>query len=255
MDVPKALEHTQRVADLLTNRQDNPSWRQALDVAFLQAAFDHKHQQPCFNGPDGITYFGLIVPDVGEIAVVRPQDHLDYMVDWVMGAAILTPEGQAAWVYSPGDVVSLKLHGTSAYQWKGNWNELPDVEAYSQGGAVYVGEPNEHMLPPFAARCLEFAMRQSYRRRPPLTDREPGVAVLRLGSRMAAEDPSELTLNVTQEDLESADDLRSLFTLAAAHLPRYVANRLISSNHRVAADFTSLREIVLKAGLTLAPDR
>lgn len=257
MDVEKALEQTRRVVDLLNDRRGDRDWQTALDAAFLAAAFDHDHVQPCFNGPDGLTYFGYVIPDVGEITVANPLEQLDYMVHWVTGAVILTPDRQAAWVYSPGDVVSMKLHGTSAFAWGGNWDRGPDLEAYETGGAFRVGHPNEHMLPPLAARSLEFALRHLYGVRPALAGREPAAAVVRAPSSTHPEDPSELSINISLDEIgESPEVLQGFQQCAGRHLPAHIEKRLIwPSRLPDQQAFLPLRKIIEDAGLEPAPAR
>lgn len=244
---------TQEFADLLgKGKSGDLDWQDQLDASFINGLFDHDYEQPYMIGPDGKRYFAFKLPQTQKILPIIPSQPLDDMVEWGAGAAILNQRGEAVYVYSPGDVVSFKLFGQTVKRWQGGWAELPDAEAYFQGGEMEVGMPNEHMMPPLAARCADFYLRHWMKSFPYYAGREPGVCLIRMKTHNRPEDASDLIFNIFSDDEPVASAGEGMATYIGSLLPRHLANRVITGNREPFGNFTytPLREYFEKAGLS-----
>ncbi len=244
---------TKEFADLLGKGQPSDlDWQDQLDAAFIHGLFDHDYKQPYMIGPDGKRYFAFKLPQTQKIHPIMPSQPLDDMVEWGAGAAILNQRGEAVYVYSPGDVVSFKLYGKAVKRWAGGWSELPDADSYFQGGEMSVGTPNEHMMPPLAARCADFYLRHWMSSFPFYSNREPSVCLIRLKAHDQPEDASDLIFNIFADDEPIASSGDSMATYMGSLLPRHLANRIVVGKQDPFGDlpYTPLREYFEKAGLS-----
>ena len=253
------IELTDELIELLNERNDaDPEWQKMLDVAFFSALFDHDVKQPYFAGPDGFRYFGFKVPvSQSLIAGVSLDLVIEDLVAWGAGAVILTPDGEPAYVYSPGDIISLYLYKTAKVPWTGSWAEEPNLEEYEAGGNVTIMTPNKEMFPPLVARCLDFYLRLYLDKNATFAGREPGILVIRLESHSRPEDSSELVLNVFAEDfpLPNGMTFDGFLEWIGYLLPRHLRLRLIGMSNNVLdlSDFKSLRDLYTAAGLEAVP--
>ncbi len=252
-DYEAATENTKNLARLLGRREDsNPIWQASLDDAFFYGLFDHNPVQPYIIGPDGKRYFAYYLPHPGEINAVVPCTQIDDMVEWGAGAAILDRTGHDIYVYSPGDIVGFKLYGKSGLNWIGGWAKEPDFEAYARGGPGTSAKPNEHMMPPLVARCLEYYIGRWMRERIS-PERELGVSLLRLGSHTQPEDSSDLAFNIFLEDC--GNDVREtgrMMSYIGSCMPRHLNLRVVLNDRGCfgALPFTPVKDFFLEAGLS-----
>ena len=253
------LELTDEIIELLNDRKEgDPEWQRMLDIAFFAAAFDHDRDQPFFVGPDGHRYFGFKVPVTGtNISATCFQWVIDELITWGAGAAILSPEGDAAYVFSPGDVISLYLWQTTEVPWSGGWGEEPDMEAYSSGGNVLFGAPNAEMLSPMVARCVDFYLSLYFENKPVFAGRVPSVVTIRHESHTQPEDASDLVMNVFADDfpLPNGMTYETFLQWIGYLFPRHLRKRLLGmmSTSVDPESFRTLRQIYLDAGLEAIP--
>lgn len=248
-----AVQHTFRVASLLKDRRDDDAdWQDQLDFAFLNAVFDHNYQQPYTIGPDGLRYYQFVIPQQGNITPIIPLMALDEMVEWGSGAVILNREAKALYVYSPGDVVAMKLYGKTIIRWKGEWAGPPDTDAYSRGGNITTGTPGEELMPPLAARCADFYLKHWMKAQPNLADRTPGVSTIRLASKTEASQSSELVFNIFSDEIPETGQGNSIVDYIAHFFPRHIAKRIIVGSRLgfASLEFTQLAALYEKAGMT-----
>lgn len=250
------LSNTERVVALVSGlaTADDRMWAE-FDAAFLDAAFTSDPSQPYFPGPHGLACYGFVV-DPESLFLVSPRTVLKDIAYWVAGAAVVSGARELLFAYSPGEVLSLALWGRSRVRWGGRWSEPPDTEEYRRGGQITAGRPNADLLPPLAARALEFCLRPIFAGRPGLAGRVPSVCGLRPTSRSGPEDPTDLAINITASDLggdgaAAVDFLRTV----GWFLPLPIATRLITMPESLIAGsaVTPLKDIVMAGGLDLAP--
>lgn len=257
-EIEEGLAQTNKFIGFLNNQEeDNIEWQQEFDRTFLTCVFDHDSHQPFFVGPDGSRYFAFkLPPGKGHtISVASPKLVLSQMVEWASGAAILTSYGETAYVFSPGDIVSLALSGVTHVKWKGGWAEEPDYEFYRSGGEASVARPNEQMFPPLVARCLDLYLRWYFSGQSQLADRTPSIALIRPSNHIHAEDASDLMLNVFLSDFPNESDAGQFLTWIDHFVPRHLRLRIFmqDSNYLSPSEFTPLETIYLEAGLQPAP--
>ncbi len=260
MDNSACLAQTNKLITLLNQGgEGNLDWQAQFDEAFKNAIFDHDFAQPYFVGPDHFRYYGFKVPgEMGtEISVAKPREVLDELVHWSAGAAILTQSGQEIYVFSPGDIISLKLFGTTQVLWKGGWGQEPDWEFYESGGPASMGRPNDQMVPPLVARCLDTYLSRYFSSQEKLATRIPGITLIRPDKHVNPEDASELMLNVFPEDFNADEEFTPghFLTWIDRLLPRHLRIRLImqSQNYVNPEDFTPLKTMFMEAGLEPGP--
>jgi hypothetical protein len=255
-EIRTAIEKGKEVYAMLGNpKYGDPEWEDQLDLTFLDAAFAYDAEGPYFTGPDGCGYFAF-KPPTESSTLTSPRAALADLVEWATGAAVLDETGTTTAVYSPGDVVCFQLAGRSRVRWGGNWENPPDGAAYARGGEVQVGKPSEIMFPALAARSLDFFFRSFLRPMPDLAARiEPSIALVRLTSLTSPEDPSDLAVNLTIDDLGGDADKLNAFLLGAGHfLPRNLAIRLISLSAPINPEaLTPLKTIIEEGGLKPIP--
>ena len=77
--------------------------------------------QPCFHGADMANYFGFVLPGSGPSYFTTPEFELDEVIEYALGGTIRNQDRKDLYFYSPGDMVGLKLFGTTAYKWGGTF--------------------------------------------------------------------------------------------------------------------------------------
>jgi hypothetical protein len=255
VDIPAALAQTDAFYRLMAEgRFLENDWHDQKDHAFLNGMFEVNPDQPFFLGPDGLTYASFRVP-AGKLQNMRPQDGLDLLIRWVAGAVVFGSNNEPACIYSPGDVVAMALDGKTRRLWEGRWNEPADAEAYRRGGMGWIGQPSAEVLPPLAARSLEFGLRGLFSRLEKLKGRLPGVILHRLAIHDKPEDPSDIGLNVFVDDVEGTGvTMQAVVDRASHFLPHRIGLRLVLMPCNEGA-FLPLKTIVETAGLQLTSDR
>jgi|GEM_PF-2790865 len=99
---------------------------------------------------------------------------LDYLIQNRVGIEFLTPTGFRFWYLPFGSVLAWRIYGTPNPP--RFWNLPPDVEDRQQLTeieSIWVGQPNEEMLPPSVRDVLRWAMREQ------LGIAEPRVGLIR----------------------------------------------------------------------------
>jgi hypothetical protein len=245
------------MAKHLRNRTSiDAAWLQALDKHFMAAAFENPVDDPLFNGPDRLTYFAFRAARSYDIPLIPFREALEAALHWGAGGVIYPGGGVAEWIYSPGDLVSLAVCGTSAFQWQGDWGLPPIVVEYAEGGSINIGRPNPEFLSPLASRSLECILRRVYKSQPRLQEKVPGIAVTRPAVRTRPEQASELMINASMADFESSESFESFQVLVSRFLPSHLARRLINFESQLIPDdkFTPLLELISEAELEPVPD-
>ena len=246
------ISQSLRLGKHLSNRNfADPVWVNALDQLVISSAYEFPDEDPFFTGPDNLLYLGFKVVRSDGIALIDFKNAIDKAIHLASGGVIYPGSGIQEWIYSPGDLVSLAICGTSAFQWQGDWGKDPVFEDYARGQAITIGRPNPEFLSPVAARCLESIMGKVFRAQPGLSGREPGIAVTRPQSRTRPEEASELMLNVFKSDFENSDQWESFQVLVRRFLPAHLARRLLSFEHAVIPldRYFSLTELIEEGGM------
>ena len=234
----------------------DPRWLQTLDQYFLSAAYELPKEDPFFTGPDELPYYAFRVARSQDVEIIPFQEAINAALHWGTGGVIYPGAGVQEWIYSPGDLVSLAVCGTSAFIWKGDWGLEPVVEDYAQGGTISIGRPNPEFMATLAVRCLESILRKVYRSEPRLANRAPGIAVVRPDSRKRPEQASELLLNASVSDFATKERADGFQVLVRRFLPAHLARRMISFESELLPDdqFVPLVDLILEGGMEPVPE-
>jgi len=252
-----AVTQSLLLAKHLRNRNPgSPAWVHELDEHFVGAAYERNADDPFLTGPDNLAYYMFRAARSHDVEFIPFEEAMNTALQWATGAVVYPGGGVSEWVYGPGDLVSLSLCRTSAFQWQGDWGLDPNLADYSSGGTVNVGRPNPEFLAPLAARCLEFILRRVYASEPALKDRIPSLCVLRPEARKRPEQASELMINAYASDFSSPERAEGFVVLARRFLPSHLSRRFISFDSPFIPEdrFTTLTELIAEGGLEPVPE-
>jgi hypothetical protein len=209
------LEKTRALAGLFAvpRPQRDADWKGRFYAAAPEASLRSNSPQ-VFQGPDGFPYFFLALPPVGGIFEPFCVTHiLDYCLFNGAGAALFGNDPNSAeWVFSYGDLSSLKAYGTfegdpadermeEAPRWK---------EVVKKQRQILTGAPTPDYLPPLTRKALRLFLERS------------GVAD---PSVILAVDPAlkpkrHLVFNFFPEDFKEEEDYRRLMHRLYWFMPR-----------------------------------
>lgn len=151
------LEATAVVEDLLgvEPRRRNAEWLRALHAVVADAALAGCEPQ-LTQGPDGFGYFALQLPPPGPLEEPYTVRHvLEPCTVGGFGCVILDHEGEAAWVFSYGELWSLRAKGHFDTPSPGDDSGPVTVEDDEE---VVISVPDEVVLPDWARRVLRIAI-------------------------------------------------------------------------------------------------
>jgi hypothetical protein len=142
------LTKTDQVVKLLATPRDqrDDAWQDAFMEAIVDASMATTPEQ-VIQGPDGFGYFVLRQPPVGESFSAFCVSHvLEMCTDRGLGIVIEPSGSSAEWVFTYGDLFSLRAYGSFH-------GDPTDTAGPSVAGVleketqVMVGAPSEQLLP------------------------------------------------------------------------------------------------------------
>lgn len=203
--------HLSTIFSLLAipDEQRGPEWLREFHTHIVDCSLTDDVPQ-VFFGPDHFPYFGLNTPPVD-----RPYQEfcirsvLEKLTEDGVGVAINREGLNAQWVFSYGDLLTLRMFGTF---------ESPEPEPASgpalpaQGNQVLISQPSETFLPGYARSVIGNYMKKM------MEIVEPGLFLL---SRPGAVPPQELVFSVFQEDFATREIFQGAVGALRWFLPRH----------------------------------
>jgi hypothetical protein len=207
------LAKTDQVVRLLATprEQRDDGWQKAFLEGIVDASMATTPQQ-VMSGPDGFAYFVLTRPPVAQAFTPFCVSHvLETCTERGLGI-VIEPSGRAAeWVFTYGDLFSLRAYGT----FLGDPADRGEAGAPSPGvlgkdTQVMVGAPSDGLLPSWARRVLASFLKQVAH------VSEPGALVLVEPSRSPGRN---LVFNVFPEDFPSPEEYQKVLNALGWFLP------------------------------------
>jgi hypothetical protein len=208
------LEKTNAVVTLMTTPRDlrDDAWRAAFLEAIVDASMASKTEQ-VVRGPDGFPYFVLVKPPVAQAFTPFCVSHiLGHCTSSGIGIVIEPTENEADWVFTYGDLFSLRaygsFHGDPIDQEESA--AAPKIEVLEQDRNVMTGSPSEEFLPAWARRVIAGFLKSAAK------IESPGVLVMVDPSRAPARN---LVFNIHPEDFSSHDEFQQIMNAIGWFLP------------------------------------
>ncbi|HNB52842.1 MAG TPA: hypothetical protein PK530_12915 [Anaerolineales bacterium] len=163
-----------------------------------------------FFGPDHFPYFGLKTPPADQsYQEFCIRSVLEKLTEDGVGVAINREGLNAEWVFSYGDLLTLRMFG--AFEVSGSEN-VWGVASGPQGNQVLVSQPSETFLPGYARKVIRQYMQKM------MGIAEPRVFLL---SRPGITPPQELVFSVFREDFATPEIFQGAMGALRWFLPRH----------------------------------
>jgi hypothetical protein len=208
------------------------AWRTEFLAAVVDASLASTPSQ-LMQGPDGFPYFVLQLPPVGQPFTPFCVSHiLEHCTDHGYGIVIEPAATGPQWVFSFGDLFSLRAYGTFAGDpVDREAPQGPATEVLSKDTQIMVGSPSEAMLPPWSrAAVAEFLMRNA-------RVAEPKVLVMIEPSRAPGR---HLVFNVHPEDFPSEAAFRAVLHAIGWFMPPRRSVIAVSRSSELTDSFVPL---------------
>lgn len=210
------------------NSQRNNAWLEQFYAHIVDCSMTDDMPQ-VFFGPDHFPYFGLnLPPEDGPYKEFCIRSMLEKLTEDGVGVAIGREGLNAQWVFSYGDLLTLRMFGTF---------ETPTPEAGSgaanraQGDQVLVAQPSEAYLPGYARKVLSEYMQKM------MGIEQPGVFLL---SRPGVTPPQELVFSIFPEDFASREIFEGALGALRWFLPRHYGLVSVPRNSQLSQYFQPL---------------
>lgn len=191
-------------------------WHEQVATAALGAPLECLFEGHLEQGPDKLRYQMVRFPRSRQFGGVQLGPGLDHLATHLSGFAILEDDqpDKAHYVFSHGDILSLKLYGRIQVLWQTPWDKPTPNSAYSSA-EVQVGAPDETMLPALVRTSLRELMRQA------IGIAEPAVILCRIGDEYA----SDLVFNIFRETFKDESSFKWAMHAIDRFLPRHLRVR------------------------------
>jgi hypothetical protein len=224
------LARTDQVVKLLVTprEQRDDAWREAFLEAIVDASLAAQQPQ-VIQGPDGFGYFVLRRPPVGQPFEPFCVSHiLEMCTERGLGIVVEPSGGAAEWVFTYGDLFSLRAYGSfRGDPLDGAEEAAPSTGVLGKDTPVMIGAPSEEILPSWARRVIASFLKQVGH------VSEPRVLVMVEPARSPRRN---LVFNVHPEDFPSGEQFQSVLNALGWFLP---PNRLVVGMSRKAGLETS----------------
>jgi len=206
-------------------------WRNKFYANVVDASFRCETPQ-IFVGPDGFPYFSLLSPEP-----MKPFDSfcvynlMESATNDGFGIAINRQGNSVDWVFSYGDLLTLRLTGNLYPAVASIPNRPPEKIAVSSGERVLTGAPSESYLPSYTRAVIRRFMQKSF------GIAEPGVLLMH---RPADPQPQQLLFSVFPEQFHSEEEYFNTLKWLSWFLPRHYSVTGISKASDLCRDFFPL---------------
>ncbi|MEO8876267.1 MAG: hypothetical protein ABI461_11815 [Polyangiaceae bacterium] len=206
------LAKTNALLELFAHPRDlrDDAWRAAFKEAVIDASLASPKEQ-VMRGPDGFPYFVLTRPPVAEEFTPFCISHvLGHCTSSGIGIVIEPGEKGPEWVFSYGDLFSLRAYGSFAGDPVDQDAPGPKIEVLEKDRHVMVGSPSEEFFPAWARRVLSGFLKSA------ANIETPGVLVMVDPTRAPSRN---LVFNVHPEDFESQADFQKIMNMLGWFMP------------------------------------
>jgi hypothetical protein len=206
------------------------AWSESFYSTVVDASFRCETPQ-IFNGPDGFPYFSLLSPEPLKTFdsfcicnLVEPATEKGF------GIAINRQADGVDWVFSYGDLLTLRLTG-SLKSSSVLSPEPPKTITIEKEETVLLGAPSESYLPSYARAVIRAFMQQS------LCVKEPQVFLMH---RAADSRPMQLVFSVFREQFQTDETYFNALNHLSWFLPRHYSITGIPMSSDMRKNFAPL---------------
>ena len=130
------------------------AWRAVFYAAVVDASFAANSEQ-VMSGPDGFPYFILRTPPAGVGFEPFCISHiLEHCTEHGCGVALNPSPTNVDWVFTYGDLWSLRVYGTFTGDPSDEAGEGGGREVVERGREILVGQPSDEFFPAWARRVV-----------------------------------------------------------------------------------------------------
>lgn len=221
-----AISAMQHVAELLQTpyEERHDEWTSTFSTAFLHAVFEVTDPE-FFQGPDGVWYHRFQIPQTEQFQGMIPGTDLDRIIESFGGIALFNGDEAPAYVFSPGDVISLRLYGQIEAKPDSARDAQPDETTFSETAQVLVGAPSEELLPSMCRQAAKHVMGSVGQ------VAQPGVLCFTMGDT-----PPMLCFNLFAEDFANRDHFEHTAGLLMHYMPKHLRTRASFVNNGAFED-------------------
>ena len=203
--------HLPTILSLLQSpdNQRGPGWLSQFYEAIVDCSFTDDTPQ-VFYGPDHFPYFGLNTPPTDQpFQAYCIRMILEKLTDDGVGVVINREGMNAQWVFTYGDLLTLRMFGTFEVT---QFDPSSGIETVSKGKEVMIGQPSEDFLPGYARGVLRNYLQRM------MAIPEPGVFLL---LRPGVTPTQELVFSVFPENFASQEIFQGALGALSWFLPRH----------------------------------
>ena len=206
-------------------------WKEQFFTNVIDASFRCETPQ-IFTGPDGFPYFSLFSPEP-----LKPFDSfcicnlLESATNEGFGIAINRREKGVDWVFSYGDLLTLRLTGNFQVAGEPMPAKPPEKSILKKAERVLTGAPSESYLPSYTRGVIRRFMQHS------LGVKEPAVFLMH---RPADSQPQQLVFSLFPEQFRSETDYFNVLQRFSWFLPRRYSITGIPKSSDMCRNFVPL---------------
>jgi hypothetical protein len=212
----------------IPNEDRAPAWVKQFYTHIVDCSMTDDMPQ-VFFGPDHFPYFGLKTPPADQpYKVFCIRSMLDRLTEDGVGVAINRVGLDAQWVFSYGDLLTLRMFG--AFEVSGSENVWGSASG-PQGNQVLVSQPSEAFLPGYARKVIREYLQKM------MGIPEPRMLLL---SRPGVTPPQELVFSVFPEDFATREIFQGAMGALKWFLPRHYGIVSVPKDSSLAQYFQPL---------------
>jgi hypothetical protein len=211
--------------------QRDDAWIEKFFANVVDASFRCETPQ-IFTGPDGFPYFSLLSPEP-----LQPFDSfcisnlVEAATDDGYGIALNRRADGVDWVFSYGDLLTLRLTGSLEIAKKPAADEIDGKVVVPDNEPVLIGSPAETFLPAYAKAVIRRFMEES------LGVAKPGMFLM---SRPNDPRPEQLVFSIFPEQYGSEAEFMGVLQKFSWFLPRRYSVTGISQTSELCRHFIPL---------------
>ena len=225
------LRKTQELGELFKTDHDarDDAWVGRFYDAVVDASLATREEQVT-RGPDGFPYFALYMPPEGQGFDAFCVSHvLGVCTDDGFGIVINPDKGRPDWVFSYGNLWSLRAYGSFDAGVTEPTSRDEPVQPPAGAGQVLVAAPNEQYFPPYARTVLKSYLEHH-------GVKEPRVMLIDDVTKMP---PRSLAFSVFQEDFETPQAFGDFMTRLTWFLPPHYGLVSVPKDSDIAGHFVT----------------
>ncbi len=190
-------------------------WEAAFLENIVQASF-RCGQPQVVNGPDGLRYFQLLLPEPNTAFECFVMERMipGFLLQSGIGVVINPTAGGADWVLSYGDLLNLYLNGVFYTTTENSFSKERGNETLTESEEVMVGQPSEMLLPKQARAVIARFLKENGLA-------NPKVFLLMRHGKEGTGISQDLVFNLTPEDFVDRETYQEVMKTLGWYLPRH----------------------------------